>query len=401
MPHLSSLLNRKTRTLLVFIGVFVFSVFKAFAYEPEELLNTDTLSTKKAEEKKGFNAGHLITEHISDAHEWHLFGEGEHAVSVPLPIIIYDEAKGWSVFLSNKLEHGKTYNGYKLEENKIVAAEEIGVGEEDVVEDASTNSINNIWDFSITKNVLALLFSAFLMLWLFTSVAKAYKQRGSQQAPKGLQSFMEPLIMFVRDDVAKNSIGEKKYEKYMPYLLTVFFFIFINNLLGLVPIIPGGANLTGNIAVCMVLAVFTLVVVLISANGHYWRHIFAMPGVPIPVLLILTPIELIGVVLRPFVLMIRLFANITAGHIIALAFFSLIFIFGEMSAGAGLGVAVVSVLFTVFMGFLELLVAFLQAYVFTLLSAIYIGAAIEEGHHQHDEHHAHDTKLSEAQIDII
>jgi F-type H+-transporting ATPase subunit a len=221
-------------------------------------------------------------------------------------------------------------------------------------------------------------------------VAKAYTNRQGK-APKGLQSFVEPLIMFIRDDVAKNSIGEKKYSKYMSYLLTIFFFIFINNLLGLVPIIPGGANLTGNIAVCMVLAALTLVIVLASGNGHYWRHIFAMPGVPIPVLIILTPIELIGVVLRPFVLMIRLFANITAGHIIALAFFSLIFIFGEMNTGAGFGVAVVSVLFTVFMGMLELLVAFLQAYVFTLLSAIYIGAAVEEGHHDHhgEEVHAH------------
>ena len=203
-------------------------------------------------------------------------------------------------------------------------------------------------------------------------------------APKGLQSFMEPIILFIRDDVAKNSIGPK-YEKFMPYLLTVFFFIFINNLLGLVPFFPGGSNLTGNIAVCAVLAGITLLITLIVGNKHYWQHIFAMPGVPLPVLIILTPIELIGVVLRPFVLMIRLFANITAGHIIALAFFSLIFIFGELSTGAGFGVAIVSVLFTVFMGMLELLVAFLQAYVFTLLSAIYFGSAVEEAHHE--DHH--------------
>ncbi|HEY1041002.1 MAG TPA: F0F1 ATP synthase subunit A, partial [Bacteroidia bacterium] len=224
------------------------------------------------------------------------------------------------------------------------------------------------------------------------NVAKAYKRRPGQ-APKGLQSFMEPLILFIRDDVAKTSIGEKKHMKYMPYLLTVFFFIFFNNLMGLIPIFPFGSNLTGNISVCLVLAGITFIVTLISGNGHYWRHIFAMPGVPIPVLIILTPIELMGVVLRPFVLMIRLFANITAGHIIALAFFSLIFIFGEKSTGAGYGVSVVSILFTVFMGFLELLVAFLQAYVFTLLSAIYIGAAVEEGHHEHDHHaeNGHET----------
>ena len=246
---------------------------------------------------------------------------------------------------------------------------------------------------------MSLLVSAFLLLWIFLSVAKSYKNRVGM-APKGLQSFIEPLIIFVRDDVAKTSIGPK-YEKFMPYLLTVFFFIFVNNLMGLIPIFPGGANLTGNIAICAVLACFTLIIIFANSNAHYWRHIFAMPGVPAWVLIILTPIELLGVVLRPFVLMIRLFANITAGHIIALAFFSLIFIFGEMSTGAGLGVAVLSVAFTVFMGFMELLVAFLQAYVFTLLSAMYFGAAIEEGHHAHDEHHAHDHAQPEAQIDLV
>ena len=275
----------------------------------------------------------------------------------------------------------------------------MGAGEEDKVENAATGSTDDIIDLSITKNVASLLVSAFLLLWIFLSVAKSYKNRVGK-APKGLQSFIEPLIIFVRDDVAKTSIGPK-YEKFMPYLLTVFFFIFINNLMGLIPIFPGGANLTGNIAVCAVLACFTLIIIFANSNGHYWRHIFAMPGVPAWVLIILTPIELLGVVLRPFVLMIRLFANITAGHIIALAFFSLIFIFGEMSTGAGFGVAVLSVAFTVFMGFMELLVAFLQAYVFTLLSAMYFGAAIEEGHHAHDEHHAHEHAQPAAQIDIV
>jgi F-type H+-transporting ATPase subunit a len=216
----------------------------------------------------------------------------------------------------------------------------------------------------------------------------ATKNRG--KAPSGLQSWIEPLVVFVRDDVAKPSIGEKRYEKFMPFLLTVFFFIWINNLLGLIPIFPGGANLTGSISVALVLAAFTLVITFVVANKHYWQHVFAMPGVPIPVLIILTPIEILGLFLRPFVLMIRLFANITAGHIIALAFFSLIFIFGEMHAGLGFGVSILSLVFTVFMGALELLVAFLQAYVFTLLSAIYFGAAVDEGHdvHNHvDDHH--------------
>lgn len=219
-----------------------------------------------------------------------------------------------------------------------------------------------------------------LMFYIFLSVAKAYKVRAGQ-APKGLQGLIEPLIIFIRDDVAKAAIGEKKYMKFLPYLLTVFFFIWINNLLGLVPIIPGGANLTGSISVTMTLALITFILVLINGNKHYWHHILAMPGVPAWVLVLLTPIEILGIFLRPFVLMIRLFANITAGHIIALSFFSLIFIFGQMSSGAGLGISVVSIAFTVFMTALELLVAFLQAYVFTLLSAVYIGAAVEEPHH--------------------
>jgi F-type H+-transporting ATPase subunit a len=201
-----------------------------------------------------------------------------------------------------------------------------------------------------------------------------------------MQSLLEPLIIFVRDDIAKASIGPK-YQKYLPYLLTVFFFIWINNLLGLIPILPGGANVTGNLAVTGTLAIITFLITTFSANKHYWRHVFAMPGVPMAVLIILTPIEILGLFLRPFVLMIRLFANITAGHIIALSFFSLIFIFGEMSPGVGFGVSIVSVAFVIFMTLLELLVAFLQAYVFTLLSAIYFGAALEE----HDNHHEHES----------
>jgi F-type H+-transporting ATPase subunit a len=198
------------------------------------------------------------------------------------------------------------------------------------------------------------------------------------------------LIVFVRDDIAKPNIG-KKYEKFMPFLLTVFFFIWISNLLGLIPVLPGGANFTGNIAITLTLAVLTFIITSINGNKHYWGHIFAMPGVPAWVLLILTPIEILGVFLRPFVLAIRLFANITAGHIIALAFFSLIFIFGNggENVGAGVGVGFASWLFTVFMMFLELLVAFLQAFVFALLSAVYFGSAVEEDHHEEHAEHAH------------
>ena len=368
------------------ISVLVFASANAFAQHAEEHTSTTESSTEhassQAHEEKKFDAGHMIIEHVADNHQWHLFGH----TSIPLPVIIKSD-KGVEVFSSSHFGHegeevysGKNYN-YAIREGNVVALDENGVENEEATA--------TFWDLSITKNVMAMLISMLLMVWMFLSVAKAYLNNKGK-APRGLQSFMEPLILFVRDDVAKPSIGDKRYERFMPFLLTVFFFIWINNLLGLIPFFPGGVNVTGSISIAMVLAVFTLLITFFAANKHYWHHVFAMPGVPIPVLIILTPIEILGLFLRPFVLMIRLFANITAGHIIALAFFSLIFIFGEMNAGLGLGVSVLSLVFTVFMGALELLVAFLQAYVFTLLSAIYFGAAVDEGHdvNNHVDDHA-------------
>ena len=215
------------------------------------------------------------------------------------------------------------------------------------------------------------------------SVAKSYKKREGK-APKGLQSLLEPLILFVRDDVAKSSIGEKRYETYLPFLLTLFFFIFLNNLMGIVPFFPGGANVTGNIGVTGVMAAFTFVITTVSGNKHYWTDIFNTPGVPwwlkIPVPL-MPIVEVMGVFTKPIVLMIRLFANMSAGHIVILGFVSLIFIFGKVSVGLGYGVSLVSVGFSVFLDLLELLVAFIQAYVFTLLSALYFGMATAEPEH--------------------
>ena len=209
---------------------------------------------------------------------------------------------------------------------------------------------------------------------MFLSLSRSYRKTGISH-PKGIQSFLEPIILFVRDDIAISNIGKHKYEKFMPYLLTVFFFILINNLMGLVPFPPPfGANVTGNIAVTFVLAVFTFLITQFSANKNYWRHVFATPGVPIWLLPVMIPVELIGIISKPFALMIRLFANITAGHIIVLSLVCLIFIFKS------LGVAPVSILFVIFMDCLELLVAFLQAYVFTLLSALFISLAVEEHH---------------------
>ena len=345
-----------------------FAVFASF---------TASANTDEPTKSEKFDAGKLIIEHISDSHEWHITGEGESAIALPLPVILYTD-KGLEIFSSSKFAHGTaTVAGnytYKLNEKN-----QVEVVNGNVVDEAATAKI---WDFSITKDVASLFISAALLLLVFLTVAGTYKNNPNT-APKGLQGFFEPIIVFIRDDIAKQSIGPK-YERFMPYLLTIFFFIWFGNLLGMIPILPGGANLTGNIAVTAVLAVMTFIITTVNANKNYWHHVFAMPGVPKPVLIILTPIEIMGVFLRPFVLMIRLFANITAGHIIALSFFCLIFIFGEMNKGLGLGIGFFAVAFNVFMGLLELLVALIQAYVFTLLSAIYFGAALEEPHH-HDE----------------
>lgn len=331
-------------------------------------------SDESHHEKKDLDVGRMILDHILDSHDWHLWGEGHDAVSVPLPVIIYSD-KGFDFFMSNAFHHGEaTVNGkynYRIEKNKIIAVDNSDVKDEEAT--------SKLIDLSITKNVAALFISIIFLLLIFRSVAKAYvKNQG--KAPKGLQSLIEPVIIFVREDIAKVNIGEKKYERYMPFLLTVFFFIWLNNLMGLIPIIPFGANVTGNIAVTFVLALITFLITTVKANKHYWKHIFAMPGVPVGVLFILTPIEILGMFIRPFVLMLRLFANITAGHIVILSFVSLIFIFGAKSPVAGWGVTPLSTVFVVFMSVLELLVAALQAYVFTLLSAIYIGTAIADDH---------------------
>lgn len=326
--------------------------------------NTEHHSAPAEHEK--VNAGKLIMEHITDAYDWHIATIGHSHISLPLPVIIKDE-NGIHCFLSSNFHHGhEAYAGYKLEEGKLINEE----GKEFI-------------DLSITKNVFAMFIAVFILLWIMLSVAGRYKSN-ALTAPKGIQSLLEPLILFIRDEVAKPSIGAK-YERFMPFLLTVFFFIFINNLMGLVPFFPGGANVTGNIAVTIILALFTFIITSINGNKNYWGHIFAPPGVPGWLLPLMIPIEIIGVLNKPIVLTIRLFANITAGHIIILGFFSLIFIFAEMNTGLGFGVSVFSVAFTTFMSFLELLVAFLQAYVFTLLSSIYFGSAVEE--HHHSEHH--------------
>jgi len=325
---------------------------------------------KNPEAEKEFDSGTFILNHIADSHEWHILSKKDgKSVAVYLPVILYQKDKGLDFFSSRQLSDGKVYKGYKIEEEGDLKGKIVNVKE-----DGSIDEENLPLDFSITKAVAAMLFSVLIGLWLFISLGRSYKNTGIS-SPKGIQSFLEPIILFVRDDIAIPIIGEHKYERYMPYLLTAFFFILINNIMGLIPFPPPfGANVTGNIAVTFVLALCTFLITQFSGNRHYWKEIFAAPGVPAWLLPIMIPVEVIGLISKPFALMIRLFANITAGHIIVLSLVCLIFIFKSLA------VAPVSILFVIFMDCLELLVAFLQAYVFTLLSTLFIGLAVKEEH---------------------
>ncbi len=353
----------KTKLTILFLYIFCLIGSEVPLFGQEEHGNTEAAEQHVTD--KPFDASTFIMEHIADAHEWHLWTKknGEH-VALYLPVILYSGEKGLDLFSSKNLAHGHTYKGYKIEEGVIV-----NVNDEGQIEETG-----NPLDFSVTKTVVGLLFSSIIGLFLFISMSRSYKKSGISH-PRGIQSFLEPIILFVRDDIAIANIGKHKYEKYMPYLLTVFFFILINNLMGLIPFPPPfGANVTGNIAVTFVLAFFTFIITQFSGNKNYWRHIFATPGVPFWLLPVMIPVEIIGIISKPFALMIRLFANITAGHIIVLSLICLIFIFKSLA------VAPVSILFVIFMDCLELLVAFLQAYVFTLLSALFISLAVQEHH---------------------
>jgi len=370
-------------------------------------------------ENEKFNAGEMIVHHISDAHSIHFFGH----VSLPLPCIVKTD-KGFDVFMSSVFmdehhEPSKSYtsastgNTYVLHHEKIYTIDPSESHEShaeavEVVADsltAATDSLHTeaapvadahaeegheefhghaVLDFSITKSVLGMLLMLALVMVLFISMAKAYEKRKGQ-APKGMQNLLEPLVLFIKDEVAIPALGKKRAQKFLPFLLTSFFFIWACNMLGLIPFL-GGFNITGTLSITLVLAGLVFIITSINGNAHYWGHIVWPPGVPFAIKLILVPIEILSVFIKPAVLMIRLTANINAGHIIILAFTSLIFIFGEKGAAAGYGVGIFSTAFMIFMFFIELLVAFLQAYVFTLLAALYFGDATQEHHHEEAHH---------------
>lgn len=348
-------ISRKIKFIFLFALLLVSTT--SFCSEPDEHEPVNATEAAHSGEEK-VNITKVAFEHILDSHSWHLWGEGHDAVAIPLPCIIYSNTKGLQFFLSSVFEHGHAeYNGYRLVEEEIVSAD----------------TEEKILDFSITKNAAQLLISAIVMFLLFTSIARSYKKTGVTSAPKGKQSFFEPLITFVRDDIAQTNIGHGS-EKYVPYLLTVFFLILINNVFGMIPI---GANLTGNIAFTFVMAFITLIVTNFGANKYYWGHIF-MPPTPKALWPMMIPLEIVGIFTKPFALMIRLFANMTAGHIIVISLVGLIFIFKT------LWISPLSIAFGLFIDVLECLVALLQAYIFTLLTALFIGSARVEHHHEEE-----------------
>jgi F-type H+-transporting ATPase subunit a len=367
----------KVNRLIVVFALFLafFTVPSAAFAQIDSLQTTESTHAETKAEKK-FDIGKFALHHIADSHSWHVIGD----VYINLPVILYTK-DGLVNFSSGDFHHDdeatvvverKGQRFVKLHEKIYYASDVANAHGQYVDLDEKHHALNaRPLDLSITKNVCTLLLSVVILLVVFLNVAAGYRKRKGK-SPKGLQSWLEPVILFVRDDIAKPNLGHK-YERFMPYLLTVFFFIWFNNMLGLVPFLPGGANLTGNIAVTMILALATFLITVFNGNKYYWKHIF-MPDVPWWMYVVMVPVELFGIFTKPIALMIRLFANITAGHILVLSLICLVFVFNSIY------IAPVSIAFAVFIGAIELLVAFIQAFIFTILSALFIGMAIEEHH---------------------
>jgi F-type H+-transporting ATPase subunit a len=355
---------------VVFLLLFLFSFFVRSNGSP---------SVSKEEEK--FDPTEMIMHHISDSHEWHIIsfhtltGKLIH-LTLPLPIIVWQDGKLWS-FFSYKFHGGdisvpigdkylSLYHGHLYLTD---AQGTIHKGENDEILNQSPV------DFSITKNVASMFLSAILLILIFGTAARQYSRIGGLVAPKGIVAVVEPIVLFVRDDIIKDMIHGRKANFFTPYLLTLFFFIWINNLIGLIPFFPGGSNLSGNISFTLTLATVSFLATNIFAGGHYWREIFIAPGIPVFIKPLLIIVEFVGIFTKPFALMLRLFANITAGHIIILSLTSIIFVLQTIYA------APLTILTSLMMFSLEFLVALLQAYIFTLLTALFIGMAVNESNH--------------------
>ncbi len=357
----------QSKFFITLITVLIFSFnFNSFAQENE---TEDTSSKEEIKED--------IQHHLLDSHDFTFFSDSEtgKSYSFPLPVILWDN--GLQFFSSSKFHHGKSVaenngNYYKLYHNKIYKTDAEG---SIALDDHNHPTNAKLLDFSITKNVVMIIVTGILMLLIFGGLAKSF---GKGPIPTGVGRFLEPIIIYIRDDIAKPNIGDPKYKKYMPFLLTIFFFIWFLNLFGLTPL---GANVTGNISVTFALAILTFVITQFSGNKNYWKDIFWMPGVPWPMKIVLAPIELLGVFIKPFALMIRLYANIMAGHVVLMSIIGLMFVFKNW-IGSGL-----SFFLAFALTLLELLVAALQAYIFTMLSALYFGFAVEEHGELQEEAH--------------
>jgi len=352
---------------------FFFILFGILPISASEIKDPSSKNGDKKSEIKEY-----ILHHLQDSHDFNLLsytnsvGKKIH-FGFPLPVILWDE--GFKIFSSSRLHHGESVahvgkNYYKLEHNKIYKTDSKGL----IEYDESNHPTNLVpLDFSMTKGVVSIIFTSLIMFFLFKGLADSYKK--NNLVAKGIGRFFEPIVLYVRDEIAIPNIGEKYYKNYMSYLLTLFFFIWFLNILGLTPL---GINVTGNIAVTFCLALITFLITNLTAKKVYWKHIFWMPGVPLPMKIALAPIELLGVMIKPFALMIRLYANISAGHIVLMSLISLIFVFRNWLGSS------LSFILAFSISIIEILVAVLQAYIFTVLSALYFGFAVEE--HDHEEH---------------
>jgi F-type H+-transporting ATPase subunit a len=380
-------ISKKPLHFIVALLVSVLPLLTFANSSDSTVVHTETVHTEveaqQAEEPKNLKTEikEYIAHHLLDSYDFHLFSweddsKVEHNVGFPLPVILVDN--GVQFFMSSKFHHGESVaesngNFYKLEHGKIYKTDAAGTISYDDKHHA-TNAKPTI-DLSITKNVFMMLVVSILMLWLFSSLAKSYAKNGG--IATGAGRFFEPIILYIRDDIAIPNIGHKNYKKYMSYLLTIFFFVWFLNMFGLTPL---GVNVTGNIAITAGLAILTYLITTFTANKNYWGHIFWMPGVPTPMKIILAPIELLGTIIKPFSLMIRLYANIVAGHVVLMSIIGLMFIFKSWLGSS------LSFFLAFALSLLEILVAALQAYIFTMLSALYFGAANEEHHHEEGHH---------------
>ena len=353
---------------------------EAAVSENRDTTRIDTLAAEAAQSvEEAIDVKGIVLGHLADSYEWHITTWGHTHITIPLPVIVHGSDGQWHLFSSSHLSHGESYEGFYIAQS--------GEHEGKIVELNAQGEEVRPLDLSITKTVLALLINSTLLVLIILGTARWYKKRTARTAaPGGFVGLMEMAIMMIHDDLIKSCVG-KDYKRYAPYLLTSFFFILINNLMGLIPIFPGGANVTGNIAITFLLALATFLMTNLFGSREYWKEVF-WPEVPtwlkcpVPMMPL---IEFVGLFTKPFALMIRLFANMMAGHAVILSLTCLVFVTASMGAAINGTMTVVSVIFCIFMNMLELLVAFIQAYVFTMLSAVFIGLSRVESHHKKEE----------------